>query len=152
MAAYGHRIGIRVSETSALARIAGLLPPGVKPTARPQVECLYSLVVGSSGRKVRRFHLLYRGAERIARTHDSDELYQILESDLRLHVAEGARSRVFVHAGVVGWRGGAILLPGRSLAGKSTLVDALIRAGATYYSDEYAVLDAPVERIPSPKP
>jgi hypothetical protein len=48
---------------------------------------------------------------------------------------------VFVHAGVVGWQGGAIVLPGRSFAGKSTLVDALVRAGARYYSDEYAVLD-----------
>jgi hypothetical protein len=41
----------------------------------------------------------------------------------------------------VAWRGRAILLPGRSFRGKSTLVAALVRAGATYYSDEYAVLD-----------
>jgi hypothetical protein len=33
------------------------------------------------------------------------------------------------------------LLPGTSFAGKTTLVAALVRAGATYYSDEYAVLD-----------
>jgi hypothetical protein len=42
---------------------------------------------------------------------------------------------------VVGWRGKAIVLPGRSFSGKTTLVTALIRAGATYYSDEYAVFD-----------
>jgi hypothetical protein len=48
---------------------------------------------------------------------------------------------VFVHAGVVGWRGKAILIPGRSHTGKTTLVAELVRAGATYYSDEYAVLD-----------
>jgi hypothetical protein len=40
----------------------------------------------------------------------------------------------------VGWRGRAILLPGASRSGKSTLVAALLRAGARYYSDEYAVL------------
>jgi hypothetical protein len=34
------------------------------------------------------------------------------------------------------------MLPGRSLAGKTTLVSELLKAGATYYSDEYAVLDA----------
>jgi hypothetical protein len=56
-------------------------------------------------------------------------------------VAEQARERVFVHAGVVGWRGKAILLPGRSYTGKSTLVEALVGAGAEYYSDEYALLD-----------
>jgi hypothetical protein len=102
---------------------------------------MYSLVVGGGGPKVRRFNLLYRGAERIARSHDLDGVYETLEEDLKLHVAAAAPSRVFVHAGVVGWRGGAIVLPGRTFAGKSTLVDALVRAGATYYSDEYAVFD-----------
>ena len=33
-------------------------------------------------------------------------------------------------------------MPGRSYAGKSTFVMELVRAGAVYYSDEYAVLDA----------
>jgi hypothetical protein len=42
---------------------------------------------------------------------------------------------------VVVWRGKAIVLPGRSLSGKTTLVAELVKAGATYYSDEYAVLD-----------
>ncbi len=140
--AYGHRIGVRVSDASALEPAKACLPPGWKPAARPKVDCLYSLVVGSGGPKVRRFSLLYRGAERIARSHDLTSVYQTLEEDLKLHVAASAPSRVFVHAGVVGWRGGAIVLPGRTFAGKSTLVDALVRAGATYYSDEYAVLDA----------
>jgi hypothetical protein len=66
----------------------------------------------------------------------------IFETDLRLYVAESARRRVFVHAGVVGWRGRAILIPGRSFSGKTTLVAELVRAGAIYYSDEYAVLDS----------
>ncbi len=123
-------------------------PPGWRRAARPLVGCLYSLVVGSSpvagsgGSKARRFNLLYRDAQRLARTHDIDELFATLEEDLKLHVAIGAPSRVFLHAGVVGWRGRAIVLPGRSFAGKSTLVSALVKAGATYYSDEYAVFDA----------
>jgi len=58
-----------------------------------------------------------------------------------IHVADHAPGRVFVHAGVVGWRGCGLLLPGPSFAGKSTLTAALVRAGATYYSDEYAVVD-----------
>jgi SM-20-related protein len=48
---------------------------------------------------------------------------------------------LFVHAGVVGWRGMAILVPGRSLTGKTTLVSQLVRLGAVYYSDEFAILD-----------
>jgi hypothetical protein len=41
----------------------------------------------------------------------------------------------------VGWRGRAIVIPGPSHAGKSRLVEALVRSGATYYSDEFAALD-----------
>lgn len=34
------------------------------------------------------------------------------------------------------------MLPGRSFAGKTTLVPALLRRGCNYFSDEYAVIDA----------
>ena len=57
-----------------------------------------------------------------------------------------------MHAGVVGWNGRALLLPGRTLSGKTTLVAELLRAGATYYSDELAVLDARGRVHPFPKP
>lgn len=60
--------------------------------------------------------------------------------DLHLSVALHAREGVFVHAGAVVWNGRAIVLPGRSRWGKSTLVEALVRAGAAYLSDEYARL------------
>ena len=67
-------------------------------------------------------------------------------------IAEVARNRVFVHAGVVGWKGRAIVIPGRSYSGKSTLVSELIRAGAAYYSDEYAVFDSRGRVYPFAKP
>jgi hypothetical protein len=140
--AYGHRIGIRVSEAGGLERMASCLPPGWKPLARPEVDCLYSLVVGRNAGRVKRFSLLYRGTEQLERSHDLDAVLRRLEDDLQLHVADAAPARVFVHAGVVAWRGRAVVLPGPSLAGKSTLVAALVDAGATYYSDEYAVIDA----------
>ena len=38
------------------------------------------------------------------------------------------------------------------MSGKTTLVRALVRAGATYYSDEYAVLDERGRVHPYPKP
>lgn len=60
---------------------------------------------------------------------------------IRVHVAEKARGWVFIHAGAVGYRGKAIILPAASHVGKTTLVGELLRAGAEYYSDEYAVLD-----------
>ena len=69
-----------------------------------------------------------------------------------MYVAEMARRRVFVHAGAVGWNGKAIIIPGRSYSGKTTLVRELVRAGATYYSDEYAVLDMQGRLHPYPQP
>jgi hypothetical protein len=69
-------------------------------------------------------------------------LLEHFSSELMVHVSDHAPDRVFVHAGVVGWQGRALLLPGSSFAGKTTLVAELVRAGAAYYSDEYAVLDA----------
>lgn len=82
------------------------------------------------------------------------ELEPILEQltrDLMVHVANYAPDRVFLHAGVVGWRGRALVLPGPSFAGKTTLVAELVRAGAAYYSDEYAVLDDRGQVHPYPR-
>ncbi len=60
-----------------------------------------------------------------------------------LLAAVAARTRLVVlHAGAVVYRGRAFLLPGRSFCGKSTLVHALVAAGATYYSDDLAPIDA----------
>jgi hypothetical protein len=92
------------------------------------------------------------GSVRVARTRDLDAILEILERELQLYVAEHARRRVFVHAAVVGWRGRAIVIPGRSESGKTTLVKALVEAGATYYSDEYAVLDERGRVHPFSKP
>jgi len=60
---------------------------------------------------------------------------------LTMHIAEHAPDCIFVHAGVVEWKGRALLLPAVSYGGKSTLVAELVRAGATYYSDEFAPID-----------
>ena len=140
---YGLTIGIRTNEPRMLSHIAKLLPPGCRPSQGSRVDRLYSLVVGgpATGLGLRRFTLLYADAMRLARSLEVPEVLRALESDVQLYVAASARRRLFVHAGVVGWRGRAIVIPGRSMSGKSTLVAALIEAGATYYSDEYAVFD-----------
>jgi hypothetical protein len=140
---FGVRIGVRTNDPDVLDRVRAVLPPGSRPSRIPRVDRLFSLTVGGHdpSRNLRRFHLLYGDEHRLARTLEIEEALATLEGELQMCVAEFAPRRVFVHAGVVGWRGRAILLPGSSHAGKSTLVAALVRAGATYYSDEYAVLD-----------
>jgi hypothetical protein len=152
--AYGVRVGIRVSEAEVLKRLEIYLPPARRPTSSRCVDILYSLAVGGVGSRsgVRRFNLLYANALRAARSLDLGEVFDALEAHVQLHIAETALRRRFVHAGVVGWRGEAIIIPGRSYSGKSTLVAALVAAGATYYSDEYAVLDERGRVHPYPKP
>ncbi len=100
---------------------------------------------------MRRLSLGYWNLLRFARARDFDGVLEAFESHVQLTVAEYAPRRVFVHAGVVGWNDRAILIPGLSHSGKTTLVAQLIRAGATYYSDEYAVLDARGRVHPYPR-
>jgi hypothetical protein len=151
--AYGRRVGIRVDDPGVLDSVVGLLPPGWTPAKAPTVDRLYSVIAGGRSRgRVRRYAMAYAESARIARTLDRDEMLRRLEMHLHLRVADEARQRVFVHAGVVGWRGGVIVIPGRSRSGKSTLVAALLEAGASYYSDEFAVLDRRGRVFPYPVP
>jgi hypothetical protein len=71
-----------------------------------------------------------------------DDALILLGGHMMIHVAEHAPKYVFLHAGVVAWEDRALLLPGASHAGKSTLVAELVRAGAAYYSDEFALIDS----------
>jgi hypothetical protein len=153
LVSYGLRIGIRVNRPEVIEQLVAYLPPGWKPAPSPLVDHLYSLKVADPGRSTDRSdpHRLYAGPTRRAKARALEKILEALESDLQLLVAEAAPRRVFVHAGVVGWRGRAIIIPGGSLSGKSMLVTALVRAGATYYSDEYAVLDARGRVHPYPR-
>ena len=86
-------------------------------------------------------YLFQNGAE-IAVDTLRPRFFKFFNGMLRIAVAEHARDKVFIHAGVVGWRGTAIVIPANSFQGKTTLVAELVKRGAAYYSDEYAVLDA----------
>src|SRR6266566_3241341 len=90
---YGLRIGIRVNEPEVLARLPDHLPPGWKPAASPIVDRLYSLRVGGpkGGGSIRRFSMLYAGPMQLARTTHAEGLFEPLESDLQMFVAEWAR-------------------------------------------------------------
>jgi hypothetical protein len=151
---YGVEVGVRLNDAQAEQRVLDCLPPGWKPSRAAVVSRLYSvwLPPRAKSSNLRRLNLVYENATRIARSADVELALDALASAVRLHVAERAPSRIFVHAGVVGWRNRAILIPGRSFSGKSRLVDALVRAGATYYSDEYAVLDGRGRVHPFPAP
>jgi hypothetical protein len=154
LAAYGLRIGIRANREQALMAVLASLPPGLNQSEGSQVDLLYSVVAGDAepANGLQRYSLAYANSTQLARAKEFGTIPAAVEHHLSLHVAEFAKTRVFIHAGVVGWKGKAVLIPGRSFAGKSTLVTALLRHGAVYYSDEFAVID-PVGRVhPCPRP
>jgi hypothetical protein len=150
---YGVRIGVRVNQPSLLEELEPLLPPGWRPTKSPRVDRLYSLLAGRERLRpgVRGLNLVYGDVTRIARAARLEDALERFESDLQLYVAESAHKRVFVHAGVVEWSNKAVIIPGRSYSGKTTLVTELVRAGARFYSDEYAVFDEKGRVHPYPK-
>ncbi len=65
----------------------------------------------------------------------------MVDSYLHNTVALHAPGHVFVQGGVVAQGDTAIMLLGKPLSGRTTLVEALVAAGLTYVSDEYAALD-----------
>jgi len=151
---YGVRVGIRANHTGALQELLPYLTPSWSQIEPPRkLDHLYSWLVGGEHRpNVRSLDLLYSGAGRILRTAKREELFDAFERHLRINVALLSRRFVFIHAGVVAWRGRAVVMPGRTFTGKSTLVKALVQAGADYFSDEYAVLDKDGRVHPYAKP
>jgi hypothetical protein len=73
---------------------------------------------------------------------DQDMAWDAAVSHLEMWVAEHADTYTFVHAACAVVDGGAIIIPSYSMGGKSTLIGALVRAGAEYFSDDLVLLDA----------
>jgi hypothetical protein len=148
------RIGVRVDGPALVGPIESFLPPGWQPQRSRTVARLYSFSVSAMKPRpgVRRFNLLYGNAEPLARTLRKDGLLEAFETNLSAYIAQASRRRLFIHAGVVGWKGRAIDLPGRSYSGKSMLVKEFLKHGATFYSDEFAVFDRRGYVYPFAKP
>lgn len=151
---YGVRICILVNDATISELLSTYLPPCKATSETVTADKMYTLTVSrlSCCAFNQAHYTLLRDQEELAHTTGFDEVLDSLEFDLRIQVATSTKDKLFVHAGVAGWRGKAIVIPGRSFSGKTTLVAALIEAGATYYSDEYAVFDTKGFVHPYPRP
>jgi hypothetical protein len=135
--AYGARLAVSAPDREILDRLLEGLPVGWSACrdVEPQdVEWRFAVTRSDDGYRVRDGD----GVE--TETGDLDLAVGLMRMQLRRFVGYHAKDLVFVHAGVVAHAGRAIVIPGHSFSGKSTLVAALVRAGADYYSDEYAVI------------
>jgi hypothetical protein len=140
---YGVRVGVRVNDAALIRQLRSRLPPGAKISPMGTVDRMLSVIHAppSERRGVKNYHLLYADHVLVGRSHRLAAVLENYDTHLRVAMAELSRRKLFVHAGVVAWKDRAILLPGRTLAGKTHLVAELVKAGAVYFSDEYAVLD-----------
>lgn len=144
---FGVKMYVGSNRPEVIARLPAVLPPGSVPS--PVIEADHRMAI--IGNDQGTYEVNVDGAA-IAQAIPLDLALEVLESQVHARVALNAQELVFVHAGVVAHRGRAIVLPGTSFAGKTSLVAALVRAGATYYSDEFAPLDADGLVYPYAKP
>lgn len=94
---------------------------------------------------------LLKGGKSEGPPTDLDSLLDRFDARLRACISLNADPYVFVHAGAVAVNGQAIVIPGSSFKGKSTLIHELCVQGAEYLSDEYAVVDSKGNVYPYPR-
>jgi hypothetical protein len=145
--AFGVTVAV-TADPQHFAAVCDFLPPCARPVRHPPERGCFALVKDTDEALLR----VVCDEKPVAGPFDLRLALGILDAELRMYIALHAPDHVFVHAGVVGVGERAIVLPGRSFAGKTTLVAALVQAGAEYWSDEYAVLDADGLVHPYPKP
>ena len=132
---FGVSIDLDADVDEFLAALALRLPPLPPPTAGRPPARRYVVANAAGGLEIR------RGRCKLESAASMEAALDLIVSDLQRTLANRADGLVFVHAGAVAWQGRALVLPGRSRSGKSELVAALVRAGAEYLSDEFAVFD-----------
>ena len=145
--AFGVRLELTFDDPTLEPRIREILPPGWTPARSDHRSTPFALrETGPDS-----YQVTIGGASAVE--HASLEVaLTLLDSQMRLSIAANASDWLFVHAGVVVVEDRALLIPGATFTGKTTLVHALVHAGATYYSDEYAVLDDAGLVHPYPRP
>jgi len=103
------------------------------------------------GKLSERFQISVDGAEVATAGNVMDAVLATIKA-LDDAVIKNLTTLYAVHAGAVILSGRALLIPGSSHAGKSSIVAELIRRGAGYFSDEYALIDANGFVHPYPRP
>ena len=145
--AFGVRAALHTNRPELLKAMEAVLPPGWQPASGSEAMRRFGISAEKTG-----MCTVSVDETALSRNLDLELALGLLDSQLRLYLGLLAPDAIFIHAGAVAHRGAAIVLPGKSFAGKTTLVAALVAAGATYFSDEFAVLDDSGRVHPDAKP
>jgi hypothetical protein len=140
--AFGVSWEIRADDVSAYHLLLDRLPSVSTPTSgRTMARTYVFRTLPSSASEGEVSYMLAADERPLVRSSEPEVVADAFEDDLKCLLAERSPRKIFLRAGVVGWRDRAIVIPGVPHSGKSTLVRALVGCGATYYSDEYAVIE-----------
>jgi hypothetical protein len=133
---YGTRVSVRVPRPELVPPVIDQFPADATPCEGQPGDPQFNLEIEEDGR----YAVVLDG--RVLNPPQSLEgALGGLRRELFFHSVDHARDRLVVSAAAVGHEGWAILLPGPSMVGKTTLAVALVRAGAVYYADDWALLD-----------
>lgn len=119
--------GVRVARRSLLNLI--------KPAKGKKADIVFQLT------RLKSRYVLHQDGEVLTWCRGRKKFFKFFDSIIRITVGENAKEHMFIHAGAVGWKGKGIVFPAESFKGKSTLVAELVRQGAEYYSDDFAIFD-----------
>ena len=151
---FGVRVALSSNDTRVLERFPFLFPAQSRPCEVAAAEHHLTVTTRDGLRFKTQYEVHGEAGEDIE--HD---IWLAGDADLRLtlahlekHINEcialNAPEHLFLRGGSVVHGGRAIVVLGEALAGTSTLVAALVRAGATYHSDGYAVFDDQARLLP----
>lgn len=138
VSAFDVNIRVEADSLDALAVFDRYIFPSLPRVDLARIEPDLSFRIAQVGDE---FHLLFDGSDRASAT-DAVHLIPHLFHQLDDMVIRRLTSLKAVHAGAVVWGGKAIIMPGSTHSGKSSLVAELLRNGAAYLSDEFALIDA----------
>ena len=132
---FGTRVSVSVPSLELVPRVIQQFPTHASRCEAQPDDWLFELVIGD-GR-----YAIVEGENVVCPPVSLNGALWTLRRELFLHSVHHARNRLVVSAGVVGYEGRAVVLPGPPKVGKTMLVAALAQLGAVYYADDWALLD-----------
>jgi hypothetical protein len=145
---FGVRIALTANDVRVVDRLPYLAPLETRPCEVSEADHHVDITTRDGLRFNAKYDLHPEPVDKeidddiwVAGDADLELVLALLEAHVHECIALNAPDHLFVRAGAVLHRGRAIVVAGEGLSGKSTLVEALVRAGATAYSDQFAVFD-----------
>jgi hypothetical protein len=154
---FGVKISVLFNCEGMISQITPHLPPFAIITEPHEVsDFTYSVI---AAKEFGKFNFIYRNGEQISKwkergnpVPEKTHIFTTLEVYFQTATANFAvHQGVFIHAGAVAWKGKGIIIPANSYDGKTTLTAEFAKLGATYFSDEYAIINEKGELLAFPK-